>query len=171
LQLPYARRKLAQKQNQDPVSGAFMATGTVKLHRVLRTKPEKVYRAFLEADAIAKWISPFGFTCTVHHMDVKVGGTFKMSFRNFTTGNSHSFGGEYRQLVPNELIRYTDKFDDPNLPGEMEVTVTLKAVSCGTDLGVVQQGIPEVIPVEMCYLRWQESLLQLAQLVEPDIPE
>jgi uncharacterized protein YndB with AHSA1/START domain len=148
-----------------------MATGTVQLHRVLRTKPEKVYRAFLEADAIAKWIPPYGFTCTVHHMDVNVGGTFKMSFRNFSTGNSHSFGGEYRELVANELIRYTDKFDDPNLPGEMEVTVALKPVSCGTELSIVQQGIPVVIPVEMCYLGWQESLLQLAQLVEPDIPE
>jgi uncharacterized protein YndB with AHSA1/START domain len=148
-----------------------MATGTVQLHRVLRTKPEKVYRAFLEADAIAKWIPPYGFTCTVHHMDVNVGGTFRMSFRNFSTGNSHSFGGEYRELVANELIRYTDKFDDPNLPGEMEVTVALKPVSCGTELSIVQQGIPVVIPVEMCYLGWQESLLQLAQLVEPDIPE
>lgn len=147
-----------------------MPTGTVRLHRVLRTKPEKLYRAFLEADAMAKWLAPFGFTCRVHHMDAKVGGTFKMSFHNFSTGNGHSFGGQYQELVPNQRIRYTDKFDDPNLPGEMKVTVSLKQVSCGTELSVVQEGIPEVIPVEMCYLGWQESLVQLAQLVEPDIP-
>ena len=144
--------------------------GTVRLHRVLRTKPEKVYRAFLEADAMAKWLPPYGFTCRVHHLEAKVGGTFKMSFHNFSTGNGHSFGGEYLELVPNELIRYTDKFDDPNLPGEMEVTVSLKPVSCGTELSIVQDGIPEVIPLEMCYLGWQESLAQLAPLVEPDIP-
>ena len=148
-----------------------MATGTVRLHRVLRTGPEKVYRAFLEADAIAKWIPPYGFTCTVEHMDVKVGGTFRMSFRNFSSGNAHSFGGEYLELVANKLIRYTDKFDDPGLPGEMQVTVSLQPVSCGTELSVVQQGIPQAIPTEMCYLGWQESLLQLAQLVEPDITE
>ena len=148
-----------------------MATGTVRLHRVLRTGPEKVYRAFLEADAIAKWIPPYGFTCTVEHMDVKVGGTFRMSFRNFSSGNAHSFGGEYLELVANKLIRYTDKFDDPGLPGEMQVTVSLQPVSCGTELSVVQQGIPQAIPTEMCYLGWQESLLQLAQLVEPDIAE
>lgn len=147
-----------------------MATGTVRLHRVLRTKPEKVYRAFLSADAIAKWLPPFGFTCKVWHMDAKVGGTFKMSFHNFTTGHDHSFGGEYLELVEGELIRYTDTFDDPNLPGEMKVTVSLKQVSCGTELTIVQEGIPEVIPVEMCYLGWQESLAQLAQLVEPEIP-
>jgi uncharacterized protein YndB with AHSA1/START domain len=147
-----------------------MATGTVRLHRVLRTKPEKLYRAFLDADAMAKWISPYGFTAKVHHMDVKVGGTFKMSFTNFSTGNSHSFGGEYRELVPNERLVYTDKFDDPNLPGEILVTVKLKAVSCGTELSIEQSGIPEVIPVEMCYLGWQESLEQLAKLVEPEIP-
>jgi uncharacterized protein YndB with AHSA1/START domain len=146
-----------------------MATGTVRLHRVLRTKPEKVYRAFLQADAMAKWLPPFGFTCRVHHMDAKVGGAFKMSFHNYSTGHGHSFGGEYRELVPNTLLRYTDKFDDPNLPGEMTVTVSLKQVSCGTELSVVQEGIPEVIPTEMCYLGWQESLVQLAQLVEPDI--
>ena len=147
-----------------------MTTGTVELHRVLRTKPEKVYRAFLDASALAKWIPPYGFTCKVHHMDARVGGTFKMSFENFTTGGAHSFGGEYLELVPGELIRYTDKFDDPNLPGEMQVTVSLKPVSCGTDVHIVQQGIPAVIPLEMCYLGWQESLLQLANLVEPDIP-
>ena len=147
-----------------------MPTGTVRLHRVLRTKPEKLYRAFLEPDAMSKWIPPFGFTCKVHHLDARVGGTFKMSFHNFSTGHGHSFGGEYRALVPSELIRYTDTFDDPNLPGEMQVTVSLKAVSCGTELSIVQEGIPEVIPLEMCYLGWQESLMQLAQLVEPEIP-
>ena len=147
-----------------------MHTGIVKLHRVLRSPPEKVYRAFLNADALPKWIPPYGFTCKVHHMDAKVGGTFKMSFSNFSTGNSHSFGGEYLELVPNQLIRYTDKFDDPNLPGEMQVTVSLKPVSCGTDIDITQEGVPQVIPLEMCYLGWQESLLQLATLVEPDIP-
>jgi len=144
--------------------------GTVRLHRVLRTKPEKVYKAFTNADALAKWLPPFGFTCTVHHLDAKVGGTFKMSFHNFTSGNGHSFGGEYLELVPGALIRYNDKFDDANLPGEMRVSVALKAVACGTDVSIVQEGIPDVIPTEMCYLGWQESLVQLAQLVEPDIP-
>jgi len=148
-----------------------MATGTVKLHRVLKTNPEKVYRAFLEAHAIAKWIPPYGFTCTVHSMDAKVGGTFRMSFTNFTTGNSHSFGGEYRELVPHEKIVYTDKFDDPNLPGEMKVTISLKKVICGTEVNIVQEGIPEMIPPDMCYLGWQESLMQLAMLVEPEIPD
>src|SRR3954470_14301941 len=138
---------------------------TVRLHRVLTTSPEKVYRAFLEADAMAKWLPPNGFACTGHHFEPKVGGTFKMSFRNFTNGNGHSFGGKYVELVPNERIRYTDKFDDPNLPGEMTVTVTLKKVMCGTELSVVQEGVPAVIPAEMCYLGWQESLAQLAQLV------
>lgn len=147
-----------------------MSTGTIRLHRVLRANPERVYRAFLDADAIAKWLPPYGFTCKVHHMDAKVAGTFKMSFQNFSTGQSHSFGGEYRELVPGERIRYTDRFDDPNLPGEMQVTVSLKQVSCGTEINVVQEGIPEVIPLEMCYLGWQESLVQLANLVEPDIP-
>ena len=147
-----------------------MATGTVRLHRVLRTKPDRVYRAFLDADAMSKWIPPYGFTCKVHHMDARVGGTFKMSFQNFSTGHAHSFGGEYLELVPGELLRYTDKFDDPNLPGVLLVTVSLKAVSCGTEISIVQEGIPEVIPVEMCYLGWQESLNQLANLVEPDIP-
>ena len=145
--------------------------GTVRLHRVLRAPPEKVYRAFLEADAMTKWLPPHGFTAKVQHMDAKVGGTFKMSFTNFTTGNSHSFGGSYLELVPHERLRYTDKFDDPNLPGEIQVTVTLKKVSCGTELNIVQEGIPDVIPVEMCYLGWQESLGQLAKLVEPDIPD
>jgi uncharacterized protein YndB with AHSA1/START domain len=147
-----------------------MATGTVRLHRVLRAKPERVYRAFLTAEAMAKWLPPYGFTCTVHDLNAKVGGTYRMSFTNFTSGNSHSFGGEYRALVPNERLRYTDRFDDPNLPGEMLTTVTLKQVSCGTELNVVQEGIPEAIPVEMCYLGWQESLAQLATLVEPEIP-
>ena len=147
-----------------------MSTGTVKLHRVLKAKPEKVYRAFLNAAAMAKWLPPYGFTCTVHHMDAKVGGTFKMSFENFSTGASHSFGGEYLELVPGQLLRYIDKFDDPNLPGEMQVTVSLKAVVCGTELNAVQSGIPAAIPVEMCYLGWQESLAQLALVVEPEIP-
>ncbi len=146
-----------------------MAGNTVRLHRVLRAPPEKVYRAFLNADAMGKWLAPYGFTCKVHHMEPKVGGTFKMSFTNFTTQQCHSFGGEYLELVPNEKLRYTDKFDDPNLPGVIQVTVTLKKVSVGTELNVVQEGIPEVIPVEMCYLGWQESLAQLAHLVEPDI--
>jgi len=143
---------------------------TVRLHRVLATSPEKVYRAFIEADALAKWLPPNGFTCTVHHLEPKVGGTFRMSFRNFTTGQGHSFGGEFVDLVPGERVRYTDKFDDPNLPGEIEVTVVLRAVSCGTDLNITQTGLPDVIPLEMCYLGWQESLLQLATLVEPVIP-
>ena len=147
-----------------------MPTGIVHFHRVLKTKPEKVYRAFLEPAAMAKWLPPYGFTCTVHHMDAKVGGTFKMSFMNFSTGNGHSFGGQYQQLIPGEFIQYTDTFDDPNLPGEMVVKVTLKAVVCGTDINIEQSGIPELIPVEMCCLGWQESLAQLANLVEPDIP-
>jgi uncharacterized protein YndB with AHSA1/START domain len=149
----------------------IMATGTVKLHRVLKTKPERVYRAFLDADAMAKWIPPYGFTCKVHHMDAKVGGTFKMSFTNFSSGHSHSFGGEYLELIPNEKLRYTDKFDDPNLPGTIIVTVLLKPVLCGTEINITQEGIPEVIPLEMCYLGWQESLAQLAHLVEPEIPD
>ena len=148
-----------------------MPTNTVRLHRVLRAAPEKIYRAFLEADAMAKWLPPHGFTCKVHHMDAKAGGSYKMSFTNFTTGHGHTFGGEYRELVPFERIRYTDKFDDPNLAGEMQTTVTLKKVSCGTELSVVQEGLPEAIPLEMCYLGWQESLGQLAQLVEPEIPD
>jgi uncharacterized protein YndB with AHSA1/START domain len=142
---------------------------TVKLHRVLATKPEKVYRAFIEGDALAKWLPPNGFACTVHQLDAKVGGTFKMSFRNFTTGASHSFGGEYVELVPHERLRYTDKFDDPNLSGLIQVTVTLKNVSVGTELSIVQEGVPDVIPPEACYLGWQDSLRNLAQLVEPEI--
>ena len=147
-----------------------MASGTVRLHRVLRAKPDRVYRAFLDADATAKWLPPYGFTCKVHHLDAHVGGTFKMSFTNFTTGNGHSFGGTYRELVPHERIRYSDVFDDPNMPGEMDTTVILKPVMCGTDISIVQSGIPEMIPVEMCYFGWQESLAQLATLVEPEIP-
>lgn len=148
-----------------------MTTGTVKLHRVLRAPAERVYRAFLDAGAMAKWLPPYGFTCQVHHMDARVGGDFRMSFTNFTTGNGHSFGGEYLELVPDERICYTDKFDDPNLPGEMQVTVTLTKVLCGTEISIEQAGIPAMIPVEMCYLGWQESLAQLATLVEPEIPE
>lgn len=146
-----------------------MPDRTVKLHRVLRTSPEKVYRAFLEPEALAKWIPPYGFTCTVHQMEAHVGGRFKMSFRNFGTGNGHAFGGEYLELKPNELIRYTDEFDDPNLPGVLEVTVMLRPVMVGTDLRIEQSGIPDAIPLEMCYLGWQESLAQLATLVEPEI--
>lgn len=143
--------------------------GTVRLHRVLATKPEKIYRAFIEPDAMSKWLPPNGFTCTVHSFEGKTGGSYRMSFRNFTTGKSHSFGGTYLELVANERIRYTDKFDDPNLPGEMHVTVTIKRVSVGTDVTIVQEGIPDVIPVEACYLGWQESLRNLAKLVEPEI--
>ncbi|MDP9993740.1 uncharacterized protein YndB with AHSA1/START domain [Variovorax boronicumulans] len=148
-----------------------MSTNTVRLHRVLAAKPEKVYRAFLDADAKARWLPPNGFTGKVHEMEAKVGGKYKMSFTNFTTGKSHSFGGEYLELVPNERLRYTDVFDDPNLPGKIQVTVTLKQVSVGTELSIVQEGLPEVIPVEACYLGWQESLRNLARLVEPEINE
>lgn len=147
-----------------------MSDRTVRLHRVLRAKPEKIYRAFLDAGALAKWLPPYGFTCTVHHLDARAGGTFRMSFHNFSSGNGHSFGGEYRELVPNERLRYTDKFEDPNLPGVLEVTVSLRQVPGGTELSITQSGIPEAIPLEMCYLGWQESLAQLATLVEPDIP-
>ena len=146
-----------------------MPTGTVELHRVLKTKPEKIYKAFLDPAAMAKWLPPYGFTCTVHHMNPIVGGTFKMSFTNFSNGHSHAFGGEYLELIPGQLLRYNDKFDDANLPGEMLVTVRLKPVVCGTDVYIVQSGIPELIPTEMCYLGWQESLLQLAALVEAEI--
>lgn len=147
-----------------------MSTSTVRLHRVLRATPEKVYRAFLDRDALAKWLPPNGFTGTVHHIDAKVGGSYKMSFTNFTTGHSHSFGGTYRELVPHERIRYTDKFDDPSLPGEIQTTVSLKKVSCGTEVNIVQEGIPDAIPAEACYLGWQESLALLAQLIEAEIP-
>ena len=148
-----------------------MRTNTVRLHRVLAAKPEKVYRAFLDADAKARWLPPNGFTGKVHELEAKVGGKYRMSFTNFTTGKSHSFGGEYLELVPNERLRYTDVFDDPNLPGKIQVTVTLKQVSVGTELSIVQEGLPEVIPVEACYLGWQESLRNLARLVEPEISE
>jgi uncharacterized protein YndB with AHSA1/START domain len=148
-----------------------MSTNTIRLHRIIRSTPEKVYKAFLDADAKAKWLPPNGFTGKVHHLEAKVGGTFKMSFTNFTTGKSHSFGGEYLELTPHERIRYTDKFDDPNLPGEIETTVSLKKVSCGTELSIVQEGLPAAIPPEMCYLGWQESLILLAKLVEAEIPD
>ncbi|MGY5779849.1 SRPBCC family protein [Rhizobium sp. LEGMi135b] len=144
---------------------------TIRLHRVLATSPEKVYRAFIEADALAKWLPPNGFACTVHHLEPSVGGTFRMSFRNFTTNEGHAFGGEFLELVPGELVRYTDKFDDPNLPGEMEVTVTLKKVLVGTEVDITQAGVPDVIPPEACYLGWQESLINLAKLVEPEITQ
>jgi uncharacterized protein YndB with AHSA1/START domain len=143
--------------------------GTVRFHRVLKAPPERVYRAFTTPEAMAKWIPPHGFTCTVHHMEPRVGGTFRMSFTNLTTQQSHSFGGEYLELVPDELLRYTDRFDDPGLPGVMEVTISLKPVLCGTDLRIVQEGIPDVIPLEMCHLGWQESLALLTLLVEPEI--
>ncbi len=145
-------------------------TNTIRLHRVLRAAPEKVYRAFLDAEAMSKWIPPYGFTCQVEHLEAKVGGTYRMSFKNFTSGNRHSFGGTYLELVPGERLRYTDKFDDPNLPGEITVTIALKKVSCGTELNIEQAGVPAVIPPEMCYLGWGESLAQLALLVEPEIP-
>lgn len=147
-----------------------MPTGTVRLQRVLRASPDKVYRAFLEPAALAKWVAPYGFTCSVHHLDARVGGSFRMSFTNFGSGHSHAFGGEYLELRPGEYLRYTDRFDDPNLPGTLLVSVTLRAVACGTELSIIQEGIPEAIPVEMCYLGWQESMAQLAHLVEPDIP-
>jgi len=148
-----------------------MTTNTIRLHRVLRTTPEKIYRAFLDADAMARWLPPNGFTGKVHQLDGKVGGSYRMSFTNFTTGHGHSFGGTYGELQPNERIRYSGLFDDPNLPGEMQTTITLKKVMCGTELSIVQEGIPSVIPVEMCYLGWQESLVHLAQLVESEIPD
>lgn len=148
-----------------------MSTNTVRLHRVLRATPERVYRAFLDADAMAKWLPPHGFTGKVHQLDAKVGGTYRMSFTNFSTGHSHSFGGEYLELVPNERIRYTDSFDDPNLPGEMQTTISIRQVFCGVELNIVQEGIPEAIPPEACYLGWQESLTLLAQLVEAEVPD
>ena len=148
-----------------------MTKNTVKIHRVLAASPEKVFKAFTDADALASWLPPYGFICKVHHMDMKIGGTYKMSFTNFTTGNSHSFGGEYIEIKPNELIKYTDQFDDPNLPGQMITTVELKKVLCGTELFATQEGIPESIPTEMCYLGWQESMDKLKRLVEPNIPD
>jgi uncharacterized protein YndB with AHSA1/START domain len=149
---------------------AIMSTGTVRLHRVLRAAPEKLYRAFLDPDAMAKWLPPNGFTGKVHHMEAKVGGTYKMSFTNFATGQSHSFGGTFLELVPHERIRHTDRFDDPSLPGKMQTTVSLRPVSCGTEVNIVQEGIPEAIPPEACYLGWQESLTLLAQLIEAEVP-
>jgi uncharacterized protein YndB with AHSA1/START domain len=154
-----------------PTGAEIMSTNTVRLHRVLRATPERIYRAFLDADAMVKWLPPNGFTGKVHQLDAKVGGTYKMSFTNFTTGHSHAFGGEYLELVPNERIRHTDKFDDPNLPGQMVTTIALKQVSCGTELNILQEGIPDSIPTEACYLGWQESLTLLAKLVEAEIPD
>ena len=148
-----------------------MSTNTIRLHRVLRANPEKIYRVFLGADAMVKWLPPNGFTCKIDHLEAKIGGTYKMSFTNFTTGHSLSFGGKYLELVPHERLRYTDQFDDPSLPGEIQVTVTLKKVSVGTELNIVQEGVPEVIPPEACYLGWQESLTLLAKLVEAEIPD
>jgi len=156
---------------QNPKGKTNMQSNTIRLHRVLRAAPEKVYRAFLNADAMAKWLPPNGFTAKVHQMDAKVGGSYKMSFTNFSTGKSHSFGGEYLELTPHERLRYTDKFDDPNLPGEMQTTITLKPVSCGTDLNILQEGVPAIIPAEACYLGWQESLTLLTKLVEAEIPD
>lgn len=145
--------------------------GTIRLHRVFRATPERAYRAFLDPDAMAKWLPPYGFTCKVHHLDARVGGTYKMSFTNFSSGNGHAFGGQYLELAPNELIRYTDKFDDPNLPGSMLTTVTFKQVSCGTEVSIIQEGVPDAIPAEACYLGWQESLAQLANLIDPEIAD
>src|SRR4051794_37382645 len=167
-----AKAELRGKSVRSPHSerGTIMPN-TVRLHRVLATRPDKVYRAFLEPDALAKWLPPNGYTCTVHRLDAKVGGGYRMSFRNFTTNQSHSFGGEYLDLVPNERLRYTDRFDDPNLAGDIQVTVTLRPVSVGTELAIVQEGLPDVIPLEACYLGWQDSLRNLARLVEPDISQ
>lgn len=148
-----------------------MTTNTVQFHRVLRATPEKIYKAFVDADAMARWLPPNGFTAKVHHMDAKIGGTYQMSFTNFTTGHSHSFGGAYFELVPHDRIRYSSKFDDPNLVGEMQTTISLKKVPCGTELNIVQEGIPSAIPIDACYLGWQESLAHLAKLVEPEIPD
>jgi uncharacterized protein YndB with AHSA1/START domain len=158
-------------QQKLPIHESEIMPNTIRLHRVIRATPERVYRAFLDADAMAKWLPPNGFTGRVHHMDAKLGGTYKMSFTNFSTGKSHSFGGEFVELTPHERLCYTDAFDDPNLPGEMRTTITLKNVSCGTELNVVQEGVPDVIPAEACYLGWQESLILLAKLVEAEIPE
>jgi uncharacterized protein YndB with AHSA1/START domain len=151
--------------------GKIMSSNNIRLHRVIRATPEKIYKAFLDADAMAKWLPPNGFTCKVHHLDAKVGGSYKMAFTNFTTGKRHSFGGTYLELKPHERIRYTDKFDDPNLPGEIQTTITLKKVSCGTEVNIVQEGVPTSIPAEACYLGWQESLILLSKLVEADIPD
>jgi uncharacterized protein YndB with AHSA1/START domain len=161
----------AGPQGDLELQGNPVMPNTVRLHRVLATKPEKVYRAFIEPDALAKWLPPNGFTCTVHHLEPQVGGTYRMSFRNFTSGHSHSFGGEYLELVPNERLCYTDRFEDPNLPGNIRVTVTLRRSAVGTEVNIVQEGLPDAIPVEACYLGWQQSLGNLAHLVEPDIPD
>jgi uncharacterized protein YndB with AHSA1/START domain len=163
-------RRVDRAAMMAPPGGKPMPS-TIQLHRVLRAKPDRIYRAFLDADAMAKWLPPDGFTGKVHHLDPRVGGTYKMSFTNFTSGKSHSFGGEYLELVPNERIRYVDRFDDPNLAGAMEVIVTLRKVSIGTDVNIVQSGVPDVIPADACYVGWQESLSQLAKLVEPEIPD
>lgn len=160
---------MVETENQK--GNEIMSTNTIKLHRVLRASPEKVYRAFLDADAMAKWLPPNGFTGKVHHIDAQVGGSYKMSFTNFSSGKSHAFGGTFIELTPHELIRYTDKFDDPNMPGEIQTTITLKQVSVGTELNVVQEGVPGVIPAEACYLGWQDSLVLLAKLVEAEIPD
>jgi len=164
-------KRIDQPKQTRNTQAATMSTNTLRLHRVLRATPERVYRAFLDGAAMTKWLPPNGFTGKVHHLDAKVGGTFKMSFTNFSTGKSHSFGGEYLELAPHERIRYTDKFDDPNLPGEMQATIILKKVSGGTELNIVQEGVPGIIPVEACYLGWQESLTLLAKLVEAEIPD
>ena len=161
--------EVLKENNNHPQLFAIMSTHTIRLHRVIRSTPEKIYRAFTDADAMCRWLPPFGFIGKVHHLEAKVGGSFKMSFTNFTTGGTHSFGGNFLELMPHEKLRYTDKFDDPNLPGEIMVTVLLKKVMCGTEINIEQAGVPAVIPAEMCYLGWQESLIQLAQLVEPDI--
>jgi uncharacterized protein YndB with AHSA1/START domain len=163
--------RIIDERDDSSTRDVIMSTSTIRLHRVLRAAPERVYRAFLDPDAMAKWLPPNGFTGKVHHMDPKVGGSYKMSFTNFTTGKSHSFGGTYLELTAPERLRYTDKFDDPNLPGEMVTTVTLKKVFCGTELTVVQEGLPAVIPAEACYLGWQESLVLLGKLVEAEIPD
>ena len=164
---PTVRRNI-EKENNDIMSNN---TNTVRLHRVLKAPAERIYRAFLDPDAMAKWLPPHGFTGKVHHLEAKVGGAYKMSFTNFSTGKSHTFGGKYLELIPNQSIRHTDKFDDPNLPGEMQTTITLKQIFCGTDLNIIQEGIPAAIPAEACYLGWQESLTLLAQLVEAEIPD
>jgi uncharacterized protein YndB with AHSA1/START domain len=166
-----ARSTIEDHSRRSPSKGDLMMPSTIRLHRVLRATPERVYRAFLDADAIVKWVPPNGFTGKVHHLDARVGGSYKMSFTNFTTGKSHAFGGEYLELVPHERICYTDTFDDPNLPGAMQVTITVKQVSCGTEVNITQEGVPEIMPAEACYLGWQESLALLAKLVEAEIPD
>jgi uncharacterized protein YndB with AHSA1/START domain len=170
-QQPLQKRAEPKSQKSRIYKINFMADNSVSLHRVLKTSPEKLFRAFTEANAIASWLPPYGFTCTVHEMNVKVGGTFRMSFHNFSTGNGHSFGGEYKEIKPGEFLKYTDKFDDPNLPGEMTTSVWLKKNMAGTEIKIFQEGIPPQIPAEMCYLGWQESLEKLAKLVEPEIPD